>query len=165
MNKIHPYSPIIGPLQGYFRAVNRGPQSVSYPGMPTMPGRIKDYVEFPNLVVTTGKAMLALLLTGMPGPFARNIAIGTGTTTPVIGDTTLTDETGTRVSATFAITATTAYYTGVFTADNPPGAEEITEYGLLSLAAAGFLFVHATAGSIAKATADSLEVEYRIAVT
>lgn len=143
----------LGPLQGYFHVIHRGPD-----------GKIKREFDTPNLILTTGKIMLAGILTGESTPFARNLGIGTGTTTPVIGDTTLENEVGTRVSALFAQTSTTAYYTGIFTADNPATQQTINEYGLFSLAAAGYMFVHTTAPAIVKATADSLEVQYRIAV-
>ncbi len=144
---------ILGPLKGYFHVILRGPD-----------GRIKNEFDTPNLIVTTGKIMLAGILTGESTPFARNLAIGTGTTTPVIGDTVMEDEVGTRVSALFALTATTAYYTGIFTAENPATQQVVTEYGLFSLAAAGYMFTHSTAPAITKETADSLEVQYRIAV-
>ena len=128
-------------------------------------GKVKEEFYTPNLVVTTGKNMLAGILTGASTPFARNLAIGTGTTTPVVGDTVMTSEQGTRVSALFAITANTAYYTGIFTANNPATQQTIAEYGLFSLNAVGYMFVHSTAPAIVKATADSLELQYQIAIT
>lgn len=139
---------------GRFHIVHRGPD-----------GEIKNEFIVPNLVVTTGKIMLAGVLTGAATPFARNLAIGTATTTPLVGDTVLGAEQGTRVSAQFALTATTAYYTGIFTANNPATQQVIAEYGLLSLNAVGYLFVHSTAPAITKATGDSLQVDYQIAIT
>ncbi len=144
---------ILGPLQGYFHVILRGSD-----------GKVKREFDTPNLIVTTGKIMLAGILTGESTPFARNLAIGTGTTTPVVGNTDMEDEVGTRVSAMFALTATTAYYTGIFTAENPATQQTVTEYGLFSLAAAGYMFTHSTAPAIVKETGDSLEVQYRIAV-
>ncbi len=143
----------LAPLAGSFHVIHRGPG-----------GEVKNEFTVPNLIVTTGKIMLAGVLTGEATPFARSLAIGTGTTTPVVANTVMENEVGARVSAMFGLTATTAYYTGIFTADNPATEQVVTEYGLLSLAAAGYMFVHSTAPPITKATADSLEVQYRIAV-
>lgn len=119
----------------------------------------------PNLITTTGKNMLAGYFTGgVAGGFAINLAIGTGTTQPAVADVALTNEVGTRVSAGKAITANTAYYSGLFTAANPAGQEVIREYGNFSLAAAGYIFAHSTgAGGITKETTDTLEVQYRFA--
>lgn len=128
-------------------------------------GKLKqEEIVAANLITTTGKNMLAEYITsGDAGlPFARNIAIGTGSTQPAAGDTDLTNEEGTRVTAGSGLTANTAYYTGIFTADNPPAQQTIREYALFSKAVAGFIFSHATAGAIVKETADKLEVEYRI---
>ena len=71
--------------------------------------RLKVEQWFPNIVTTTGKNMLAGYFTGgAAGGFAINLGIGTGSTQPAVGDTTLTTEVGTRVSAGRAITANTA---------------------------------------------------------
>jgi hypothetical protein len=128
-------------------------------------GKLKDEQWFPNLITTTGKNMLAGYFTGgVAGGFAINLAIGTGSTTPVVGDTTLTNEVGTRVSAGRAITANTAYYSGLFTAQNPAAQQSIIEYGNFSLNAVGYIFAHSTgAGVITKETTDTLEVQYRFA--
>ena len=143
--------PEVQPIQGWFSMRLWGPD-----------GTLKTAQDVPNLITTTGKNMLAGWFTGgAAGGFAINLAIGTGSTTPVVANTTLTTETGTRVSAGRAITANTAYYSGLFTANNPPGAEGIQEYGNFSLAAAGYIFAHSTAAVISKATADTLEVQYR----
>jgi hypothetical protein len=128
-------------------------------------GRLKAEQWFPNLITTTGKNMLAGYFTGgVAGGFAINVGIGTGSTTPVVGDTTLTNEVGTRVSATRHITANTAYYVAAFTADNPVAQQSIREYANFSLNAAGYIFAHSTgAGFIVKETTDTLEVNYRFA--
>jgi len=127
--------------------------------------RLKAEQWFPNLITTTGKNMLAGWFTGgAAGGFAINLAIGTGSTTPNVADTTMTTETGTRVSAGRAITANTAYYSALFTAQNPNGTVAIIEYGNFSLAAAGYIFAHSTgAGVITKEASDVLEVDYRFA--
>ena len=127
--------------------------------------RLKVEQWFPNIVTTTGKNMLAGYFTGgVAGGFAINIGIGTGSTTPVVGDTTLTTEQGTRVSAGRAITANTAYYSALFTATNPATQQVIIEYANFSLNAAGYIFAHSTgAGGITKETTDTLEVQYRFA--
>lgn len=144
---------IIG-LRGQFRIILRDEK-----------GRYKRRLAVPNLITTTGKNMLAGILTGGTTPFTRNVAIGTGTTTPAAGDTTLTSEVGTRVSAGFAVTANTAYYSALFTANNPSTQQTIAEYGLFSLNAAGYIFPHSTAPAIIKETTDTLEVQYRVAIT
>jgi len=125
--------------------------------------RLKVEQWFPNIVTTTGKNMLAGYFTGgVAGGFAINLGIGTGSTQPAVGDTTLTTEVGTRVSAGRAITANTAYYSGLFTATNPATQQVVIEYATFSLNAAGYIYAHSTgAGGITKETTDTLELQYR----
>src|SRR3990172_3015407 len=63
-----------------------------------------------------------------------------------------------------AITANTAYYSGLFTATNPATQQVVIEYATFSLNAAGYIYAHSTgAGGITKETTDTLEVQYRFA--
>ena len=148
-------------VHGYFgaRLWDRNPVD----GVIPPDARLKVEQWFPNIVTTTGKNMLAGYFTGgVAGGFAINLGIGTGTTVPNVADTTLTTEVGTRVSAGRAITANTAYYSGLFTATNPATQQVVVEYANFSLNAAGYIFAHSTgAGGITKETTDTLELQYR----
>ena len=143
-------------LEGQWEARLYGPDGV-----------LKQRVIAKNLITTTGKNMLAQYIeSGNAGvAFARFLGIGTGTTTPAVTDTTLTSEVGTRVTAGSALTANTAYYSGIFTAGNPVANQTIAEYGNFSLGSVGFIYSHATAGAIVKTTVDTLEVDYQFTFT
>jgi hypothetical protein len=83
-----------------------------------------------NLVVTTGKTIIATLLSGGTGAMSY-MAVGSGTTAAAVSDIAL----GTQISTRKALTSTTAYlntvtYVATFGAGENTGA--ITEAGLFN---------------------------------
>lgn len=99
-------------------------------------GTVVDKWEKDNLVVSTGKERVARLIGGLSAVFFNGIAIGTGTTAAVIGDTELETEIK-RATATIAYEASnkcTFEHTFTFTSAE---AYNITEAGLFDDDSAG----------------------------
>lgn len=100
-----------------------------------------------DLVVSAGKAAAAgLILTDVSVNDFDYLAIGTGTTGPVAGNTTLETEThrgaGTGTRVTTAVTDDTAQL--VFTFSGYAGTEAVTEIGMFNAAAAGDMLMRQT---------------------
>lgn len=100
-----------------------------------------------DLVVSAGKAAVAgLILTDVSVDDYDYLAIGTGTTGPVAGNTTLETEThrgagtGTRVTTT--VTDDTAQL--IFTFTGYAGTEAVTEIGMFNAAVAGDMLMRQT---------------------
>jgi len=100
-----------------------------------------------DLVVTAGKAAVAgLILTDVSVNDFDYLAIGTGTTGPVAGNTTLETEThrvaGTGTRQTTTVTNDTAQLVATFSGF--AGTEAVTEIGMFNAAAAGDLLMRQT---------------------
>lgn len=123
-----------------------------------------------DLVVTAGKAAVAgLILTDISVNDFDYLAIGTGVTGPVPGNTTLETEThretgtGTRVTTT--VTNDTAQLVHTFTGYS--GTEAVTEIGMLNAAAAGDLLMRQTftALNVDWTAGDSIQMTVKIQVS
>jgi len=123
-----------------------------------------------DLVVSAGKAAVAgLILTDVAVDDFDYLAIGTGTTGPVAGNTTLETEThrgagtGTRVMTVVA--NDTAQL--VFTFSGYAGTEAVTEIGMLNAAAAGDMLMRQTfaALNVDWDEGDSIEATVKVQVS
>lgn len=168
-------------------SVNKGVGKSCTEGVITLSGLV-DYVlrdsegnikearyNVKNLVTTAGKARVADLLisdVGSAAPaFFDYIAIGTGTNAAAAGDTTLQTEittsggqranaTGTRVTTT--VTNDTAQLVVTF---NFTGSFAVTESGVFDDGVTGTLLCRQVFSAINVASADSLQVTWKIAVS
>lgn len=124
-------------------------------------GNVKETREVKNLVVTTGKTAVAAALAESPAStdFMPYIAIGTGTTGAVAGDTTLETEVSRKLGAKSS-TTNVWQNTASFGAGEGTGA--ITEAGLLSSAVSGTLFARQTFAAINKSATDILIVTWQV---
>lgn len=130
-------------------------------------GKVKEVREGPNLVVTDGKEEVARLIcdVGSPGAFTH-IALGTGSTAPAAGQTSLADEThrsaSTESIATTAVTNDTAQFltTFSFTSSNA-----IVESGVFNDPSAGDMLCRQTFSAINVGSGDTLETTWKIQVS
>ncbi len=135
-------------------------------------GKLKDYREYHNLVVSAGKAGVASRINGADAEAAFTyIAIGIGTTSPAAGNTTLESEittlggergaaTCTRVTVT--VTNDTAQLVLTY---NFTGSFAVTESGVLNAASAGTLLARRVFAAINVVSGDSLQVSWRLSVS
>jgi hypothetical protein len=121
-------------------------------------------LDFPNLVVTTGKNHIAARMKDAVPAQMSHMAVGTGVTAPAAGDTTLQTEL-VRVALTTAggtVAANVVTYAATFPAGTGTGA--LTEAGILNAASVGTLLVRATFAVINKGAADSMTVTWTLTV-
>ena len=130
--------------------------------------RLNDEVvrEIDNLVVTTGKGFVAasMLKTTSNSPAAMtHMAIGSNTTDPAAGDTTLGTELG-RVTLTSAeVSGAVVTYIATFPAGTGTG--EVVEAGILNDSSAGTLLCHTEFAVVNKGSADAITITWTVTVS
>ena len=119
-----------------------------------------------NLVVTTGKGFVAasMLKTTSNSPAAMtHMAIGSNTTDPAAGDTTLGTELG-RVTLTSAeVSGAVVTYIATFPAGTGTGA--VVEAGILNASSAGTLLCHTEFDVVNKGSADAITITWTVTVS
>jgi hypothetical protein len=122
--------------------------------------------EIDNLVVTTGKGFVAasMLKTTSNSPAAMtHMAIGSNTTDPAAGDTTLGTELG-RVTLTSAeVSGAVVTYIATFPAGTGTGA--VVEAGILNASSAGTLLCHTEFDVVNKGSADAITITWTVTVS
>jgi hypothetical protein len=126
-------------------------------------GNLKEAKKVPNLVVTVGKNYIASRMVGTASTVMSHMAIGTGTGTPIAGDTTLGTEAG-RVALT-AFTASTNTVTATATFPAGTGTGAITEAGILNNSSGGTLMCRTTFPVVNKAAGDSIAITWVVTVS
>jgi hypothetical protein len=130
--------------------------------------RLNDEVvrEIDNLVVTTGKGFVAasMLKTTSNSPAAMtHMAIGSNTTDPAAGDTTLGTELG-RVTLTSAeVSGAVVTYIATFPAGTGTGA--VVEAGILNAGSGGTLLCHTEFAVVNKGSADAITITWTVTVS
>ena len=125
-------------------------------------GKIKQEVEVPNLVVTTGKNFIASRMKDASATAMTHMAIGTGSTSAAAGNTALGSEAG-RVALTSTVTDNAVAYVASFPAGTGTGA--ITEAGLLNASSSGTLLCRTVFSVINKASGDTLGITWTVTVS
>jgi hypothetical protein len=128
-------------------------------------GNLKDERTTHNLVVSAGKIYIAGRMQGTSVPTVMgNMAIGTSTATPAVGQTQLTTEAGRVALASFtnggtaAVTATATFPAGT-------GTGAITEAGIFNAGSAGTMLCRTTFPVVNKAAGDSIAITWIITVS
>jgi len=126
-------------------------------------GDVRARIRRRNLIVTVGKNHMADQMSDSGETAMSHIAIGTGTTAPVVGNTTLETEVARAALDSKTQNNNVVSYVATFGAGVGTGA--ITESGILNAAAAGTLLNRVTFAAINKGAADSLEVTFTVTFT
>lgn len=131
-------------------------------------GNVKDTREIPNLVVTVGKTFIAasMLKTTVNTPIAMtHMAVGTSSTAPAAGDTTLGAEVaGSRTAlASATSSANVVTYTCTFGAGVGTGA--LVEAGIFNASSAGTMLCRTTFSVVNKGAADAMSITWTITVS
>jgi len=128
-------------------------------------GEVKKDITVPNIITTAGKTHIASRMEDASATAMSHMELGTGTTTPAAGDTTLeTIVSGSRQSLT-SWTASTNTVTAACTFGASVGTGALTEAGVLNASSGGTLLAHTTFSVINKAAADSLTVSWTITIS
>jgi len=122
-------------------------------------GKVVQTENVNNIIVTTGKALVATLVSGSGTSFS-DMAIGTGTTTEVVGDSALQTEAGRVVLTSKSVTTNVISYIGDFPAGTGTGT--ITEAGILNASSAGTMLNRATFSSVNKTASDALKITWDV---
>ncbi len=129
-------------------------------------GNLKDYEEVSNLVVTSGKNHIADALSSAPGQAAMGwMAIGTGATAAVVGDTLLGAEIDRNALTSRTDAGNVVTYVGDWAAgDATNGA--ITEAGIFNIVTANTITMLARAVFAAKnkTASDTLNISWTVTV-
>ena len=126
-------------------------------------GAIKQELVVPNLVVTVGKGYIASRMAGTAADVMSHMAIGSGVTAPVIGNTTM--ETSLAREALTSFTATLAVVTAVASFGAGVGTGPITEAGIFNDATTGTMLCHTTFPLVTKEAGDSIAITWAITVS
>ena len=125
-------------------------------------GTLKDSRDIPNLVVTTGTQFIAGRMTGTANVMGF-MAIGSGTTAAVIGDTALGSELGR--AAISSGTTTLAVTTYVCTLGAGVGTGAVTEAGIFNAASAGTMLCRTVFAVVNKDASDTMSITWLITVS
>lgn len=130
--------------------------------------RLNDEVvrEIDNLVVTAGKGFVAasMLKTTSNSPAAMtHMAIGSNTTNPAAGDTTLGTELGRVALTSSAVSGAVVTYIATFAAGTGTGA--VVEAGILNASSGGTLLCHTEFDVVNKGSADAITITWTVTVS
>jgi len=127
-------------------------------------GKVKETHKVKNLVVTTGKTYIAARMQGTSVPTVMGfMAIGTGTATPAVANTTLGVEAGRVALASFSSSANQVTATATFPAGTGTGA--ITEAGIFNANTGGTMLCRTTFPVVNKAAGDSIAITWVVTVS
>ena len=126
-------------------------------------GNVKQEVVVHNLVVTTGKNLIASRLKDTTDAAMSHMAIGTGSTAAAAGDTALGSEAGRVALTSTTVTTNSVAYVASFGAGTGTGA--ITEAGLLNASSGGTLLCRTVFSVINKGAADTLGITWTVTVS
>jgi hypothetical protein len=126
-------------------------------------GKLKDSREIDNLVVTVGKNFIASRMTGASANVMSHMAVGTSSTAPAAGDTTLGTEVGRVALTSGTSSAAVATYVATFGAGTGTGA--LVEAGILNASSAGTLLCRTTFSVVNKGASDSMTITWTVTIS
>lgn len=129
-------------------------------------GKIEEY-HYPNLVVSAGKDYIASRMAANTVNVMRAIAIGSGTTSPGLGNTTLITELARNATTVVGgtVTSNAILYTSTFAAGTGTGT--IAEAGIFNnttISGIGPMLCRTSFSSITKGAGDSITINWTVNV-
>lgn len=115
-----------------------------------------------NLVVTTGKEFVASRMAGSTATLMSHMAIGTGTTAAVAGNTTAETEVARVALNSTTVASTVVTYTAHYPAGTPSSAGAITEAVLLDNVSGGVMLCRTVFPVVNKSATDSLTIVWAV---
>lgn len=126
-------------------------------------GKVKEDRQFKNLVVTVGKNFVASRMVGTSSAAMSHMAVGTGTTAPAAGDTTLQTQAGRVALGGSSVAGSVVTYTATFPAGTATGA--LTEAGIFNDATTGTLLCRTTFAVVNKGVDDAMSVTWTVTIS
>jgi len=134
-----------------------------------MTGRLKIEVngvtvkEVPNLVVTAGKEYVASRIDSNSKAVISHMAVGTGSTAPAAGNTTLGAEVLRKSLGSSTVVNNTITYVTTFAAGEATAA--LTEAGLFNASSGGDMLCRTTFSVVNKAADDTMTITWVVTVS
>lgn len=126
-------------------------------------GQLKDKREVKNLVVTVGKQFIASRMVGTAANVMSHMAIGSGTTAPAAGDTTLQTELGRVALSALTVAAAVVTQSATFPAGTGTGA--VTEAGVFNASSAGTMQCRTVFPVVNKGVDDAMAITWTVTVS
>lgn len=127
-------------------------------------GIVKQEQEVDNLVVTAGKGFIASRMKDATAVVMSHMAVGTSSTAPAVGDTTLGAEIASSRTALTSTTVTTNSVAYVCTFGTGVGTGAVTEAGIFNASSAGTMLCRTTFSVINKGASDTLTITWTVTV-
>lgn len=125
-------------------------------------GVIVEERHIPNLVVDTGNSYIASRMKDATATAMTHMAVGTDSTAPTAGDTTLAVEVARVALTSTTVTGNDVAYVATFPAGT--GTAALVEAGLFNASSGGTMLARTTYSVINKGAADTLTVTWTITV-
>ena len=119
-------------------------------------------VEVPNLIVTAGKNYIANRLTSSSPVIMSHMAIGSGSGSPQLTQTTLATELGRSALTSSTLTGANILYLGVF--GPGVGTGDIVEAGIFNGSSTGTMLCRTVFSVINKSATDSIAISWTVSV-
>lgn len=127
-------------------------------------GKLVEKRKIPNLVVTAGKTLMISRLLGTTDGVMTHMGVGTGTTSPVVGNTALEIPLGARIALTSSTQNTNSVtYVGTFAAGVSTGA--ITEAGIFNALTSGTMLCRTVFPVVNKEVGDSIVITWVVTIS
>lgn len=128
-------------------------------------GAVKHEQTVKNLVVTTGLSFIASRMKDATATVMSHMAIGTGTTAPAAGNTTLGTEVGRVALASTTVTNNQVVYTATFPPGTPATLSAITEAGIFDANSAGTMLCRTVFAAVNKDAPDTLSITWTVTIS
>ena len=126
-------------------------------------GIVKDERDIKNVVVTTGKGYIASRMKDATATAMSHMAIGTGTTAAVVGDTALVTEANRQALTSTAVSGGQVTYSATF--GNGQGTGALTEAAILNASSGGTMLCRTVFSVINKGANDTLAITWTVTVS
>lgn len=125
--------------------------------------------DIPNVVVDDGKEWVAERMGASSQPNAMShMAVGTGTNSAVVGNTSLQTQTGTRAALTSTTVSTAnkkVTYEATFSSGSTTHNGALTEAGIFNGASGSTMLCRTTFDAVNKTENDSLTIEWDVSIS
>ena len=126
-------------------------------------GKVKQKYVVPNLIVTAGLSFIASRMKDATATAMSHMALGTGATAAVAGNTALVTEAGRVALDSTTVTANAVEYKATFEAGTGTGA--IVEAGLFNANSGGTMLCRTVFAAVNKGVDDSMSITWTITVS
>lgn len=126
-------------------------------------GKVVEERLIDNLVTTVGLGFIATRMDGTGSSVMSHMAVGTGTNSPALANTTLQTENARVALDSSTASGVTEVYVATFAAGTGTGA--LTEAGVLNASSSGSLLCRTTFSVINKGASDSLVITWTITIS